>query len=126
MTALDTGTPDLLARVEGHVAVISFNRPAARNALSDAMYDGFARVLPQIAADQDIRVVMVTGEGGAFCSGGDQRVRGDAGYVGGDGLPRLNVLELQKLIRSMPKVVIALVAGYAIGGGCATTRRSTR
>ena len=53
----------------------------------------------------------------AFCSGGDQSVRGDAGYVGDDGVPRLNVLDLQKLIRSMPKVVIALVSGYAIGGG---------
>nr|MBP8962529.1 1,4-dihydroxy-2-naphthoyl-CoA synthase [Opitutaceae bacterium] len=53
----------------------------------------------------------------AFCSGGDQSVRGHAGYIGGDGVPRLNVLDLQKLIRSMPKVVIALVAGYAIGGG---------
>jgi len=53
----------------------------------------------------------------AFCSGGDQRIRGDKGYVGKDGVPRLNVLDLQKLIRSMPKVVIALVAGYAIGGG---------
>jgi naphthoate synthase len=53
----------------------------------------------------------------AFCSGGDQRIRGDKGYVGKDGVPRLNVLDLQKLIRSIPKVVIALVAGYAIGGG---------
>src|SRR5690606_30136745 len=53
----------------------------------------------------------------AFCSGGDQRVRGNAGYIGDDGVPRLNVLELQRIIRTMPKVVIALVAGYAIGGG---------
>ncbi len=66
----------------------------------------------------DLGVVLFTGEGPeAFCSGGDQRVRGDAGYVGDDGVPRLNVLDLQKLIRSMPKPVIALVAGYAIGGG---------
>jgi naphthoate synthase len=73
--------------------------------------------------DQSIGVVLLTGAGPhtdgkyAFCSGGDQSVRGSAGYVGGDGVPRLNVLDLQKLIRSMPKVVIALVAGYAIGGG---------
>src|ERR1019366_9708224 len=53
----------------------------------------------------------------AFCAGGDQAVRGSAGYVGADGVPRLNVLDLQKVIRSVPKVVIALVAGYAIGGG---------
>ena len=71
MTTLDTGTNDLLARTEGHVAVISFNRPEARNALSDAMYAGFDRVLPVIATDPDIRVVMITGEGGAFCAGGD-------------------------------------------------------
>jgi naphthoate synthase len=63
-------------------------------------------------------VVILTGEGGqAFCSGGDQRVRGSQGYVGSDGVPRLNVLELQKVIRSMPKPVVAMVAGYAIGGG---------
>jgi naphthoate synthase len=70
-----------------------------------------------------VGVVLFTGEGPAedgkyaFCAGGDQRVRGDAGYVGGDGVPRLNVLELQRYIRSMPKPVICLVAGYAIGGG---------
>jgi len=73
--------------------------------------------------DSSIGVVLLTGAGPhtdgkyAFCSGGDQSVRGDAGYVDEDGVPRLNVLDLQKLIRSMPKVVIALVAGYAIGGG---------
>jgi naphthoate synthase len=73
--------------------------------------------------DQKIGVILLTGAGPhtdgkyAFCAGGDQSVRGKAGYVGKDGVPRLNVLDLQKLIRSMPKVVIALVAGYAIGGG---------
>jgi naphthoate synthase len=68
--------------------------------------------------DLGVGVVLFTGEGPeAFCSGGDQRVRGDDGYVGEDGVARLNVLELQKLIRSIPKPVIALVAGYAIGGG---------
>ncbi|MEY4032066.1 MAG: hypothetical protein RL573_978, partial [Actinomycetota bacterium] len=71
MSTLDTGTNDLLARIEGHVAIISFNRPEARNALSDAMYAGFDAVLPVIAADVDVRVVMITGEGGAFCAGGD-------------------------------------------------------
>jgi naphthoate synthase len=73
--------------------------------------------------DQKVGVVLLTGAGPhtdgkhAFCAGGDQSVRGTAGYVGDDGVPRLNVLDLQRLIRSMPKVVIALVAGYAIGGG---------
>jgi naphthoate synthase len=78
------------------------------------MIDAFMRVREM----PDIGVVLFTGQGDlAFCSGGDQSVRGDAGYVGGDGVPRLNVLDLQKLIRSLPKPVIALVAGYAIGGG---------
>jgi naphthoate synthase len=73
--------------------------------------------------DPSVGVILLTGAGPhtdgkyAFCAGGDQSVRGHAGYVGGDGVPRLNVLDLQKLIRSVPKVVIALVAGYAIGGG---------
>ena len=68
--------------------------------------------------DPSVGVIILTGEGPhAFCSGGDQRVRDDAGYVGSDGVPRLNVLDLQKQIRSLPKPVIAMVAGYAIGGG---------
>jgi naphthoate synthase len=83
------------------------------------MYDAFS----DAREDQSIGVILLTGAGPAkdgkyaFCSGGDQRIRGDKGYVGKDGVPRLNVLDLQKLIRSIPKVVIALVAGYAIGGG---------
>src|SRR5882672_3310665 len=68
--------------------------------------------------DPEVGVVVLTGEGKeAFCSGGDQRIRGDQGYVGKDGVPRLNVLDLQKQIRSLPKPVVAMVAGYAIGGG---------
>jgi naphthoate synthase len=105
------------------IAKVTINRPEKRNAFRPEtimqMYEAFtdAREVPSVG------VVLLTGAGPhtdgkyAFCAGGDQTVRGHAGYVGGDGVPRLNVLDLQKLIRSMPKVVIALVAGYAIGGG---------
>ena len=130
MTTLDTGTPDLLARVEGHVAVISFNRPQARNALSDAMYDGFARVLPLVAANQDIRVVMVTGEGGAFCAGGD--VKGmNARHRDGDGasssrgtstetaIAHLRRIQTQVSValRRLPQPVVASLPGAAAGAG---------
>ena len=83
------------------------------------MYEAFS----DSREDPEIGVILLTGNGPAkdgkysFCSGGDQKIRGDKGYVGTDGVPRLNVLDLQKLIRSIPKPVIALVAGYAIGGG---------
>ncbi len=100
------------------IAKITICRPEVRNAFRPKtifeLIDAFSRVREA----PDLGVVLFTGEGPeAFCSGGDQRVRGDAGYVDDDGVPRLNVLDLQKLIRSMPKPVIALVAGYAIGGG---------
>jgi naphthoate synthase len=104
-------------RAEG-IARIAINRPEVRNAFRPQtvmeLIDAFARA----REDSAVGVVILTGEGGeAFCSGGDQRVRGEAGYVGGDGVPRLNVLDLQKAIRSLPKPVVAMVAGYAIGGG---------
>ncbi len=100
------------------IVKITICRPEKRNAFrpetTTELIDAFMRVREM----PGIGVVLFTGEGDqAFCSGGDQSVRGDAGYVGGDGVPRLNVLDLQKLIRSLPKPVIALVAGYAIGGG---------
>ena len=103
---------------EDGIAKITICRPEKRNAFRPEtvreLIDAFMRVREM----SRIGVVLFTGQGElAFCSGGDQSVRGDAGYVGGDGVPRLNVLDLQKLIRSLPKPVIALVAGYAIGGG---------
>jgi naphthoate synthase len=100
------------------IAKITICRAHVRNAFrpetTAELIDAFMRVREM----QDVGCVLLTGQGDlAFCSGGDQSVRGDAGYVGADGVPRLNVLDLQKLIRSLPKPVIALVAGYAIGGG---------
>src|SRR5262245_46560168 len=104
-------------KAEG-IGRIAINRPEVHNAFRPGttmeLIDAFVRA----REDEEIGVVILTGEGGrAFCSGGDQRVRGDQGYVGKDGVPRLNVLDLQKMIRSIPKPVIAAVAGWAIGGG---------
>jgi naphthoate synthase len=100
------------------IAKITIARPEVRNAFRPRtlfeLIDAFSRVRD----DASVGVVLFTGEGHqAFCSGGDQRVRGDAGYVDDEGVPRLNALDLQRVIRSLPKPVIALVAGYAIGGG---------
>jgi len=100
------------------IARITIVRPEVRNAFRPRtlfeLIDAFSRA----REDAEVGVILFTGEGpDAFCSGGDQKVRGDAGYVGDDGVPRLNALDLQRVIRSLPKPVIALVAGYAIGGG---------
>ena len=105
------------------IAKITINRPEKRNAFRPETIMQMYEVFIDAREDPTVGVVLLTGAGPhtdgkyAFCAGGDQSVRGHAGYIGGDGVPRLNVLDLQKLIRSMPKVVIALVAGYAIGGG---------
>lgn len=105
------------------MARIAFNRPEVRNAFRPETIDEMIDAFMHVWHDQEIGVILLTGNGPAkdgkyaFCSGGDQRVRGHAGYVGGDGVPRLNVLELQRIMRTMPKPVIALVAGYAVGGG---------
>ena len=107
----------LFHQFEG-IARISINRPHVHNAFTPKTVQEMIEAMNYCRDSEDIRVIVLTGEGGkAFCSGGDQSVRGHGGYVGGDQVPRLNVLDLQKQIRSIPKPVIAAVAGWAIGGG---------
>ncbi|MDI9355615.1 MAG: 1,4-dihydroxy-2-naphthoyl-CoA synthase [Chitinophagaceae bacterium] len=100
------------------VAKITINRPQVRNAFRPLTIQEMIEAVDFCKEKTDIYVVIITGEGDkAFCSGGDQNVKGIGGYIGEDGVPRLNVLELQKKIRSLPKPVIAMVNGFAIGGG---------
>lgn len=100
------------------IAKISINRPQVHNAFTPLTVTEMIDAMELARQDPNVGVVVLTGEGGkAFCSGGDQSVRGHGGYIGDDGVPRLNVLDLQKQIRSIPKPVIAMVAGWAIGGG---------
>lgn len=97
---------------------ISINRPHVHNAFTPLTISEMIDAMNICREDHEVGVIFITGEGGnAFCSGGDQSVRGHGGYVGSDATPRLNVLDLQKIIRSIPKPVIAVVAGWAIGGG---------
>jgi len=103
---------------EEGIAKITINRPEVRNAFRPKTVKELLAAFAEARDDAGVGVVILTGEGpDAFCSGGDQRVRGEGGYVGDDGIPRLNVLDLQRQIRTLPKPVIAMVAGYAIGGG---------
>ncbi len=100
------------------IAKITINRPEVRNAFRPETVNELIDAFNLARDDMTTGVVLLTGEGEhAFCSGGDQRVRGEGGYVGGDQVPRLNILDVQKQIRYLPKPVIAVVAGYAIGGG---------
>ncbi len=114
---------DIIYEKMDGIAKITINRPEKRNAFRPETVVQMFEAFSDSREDPEIGVILLTGNGPAkdgkyaFCSGGDQSIRGDKGYVGGDGVPRLNVLDLQKLIRSIPKPVIALVAGYAIGGG---------
>ncbi|MBO5135683.1 MAG: 1,4-dihydroxy-2-naphthoyl-CoA synthase [Bacteroidaceae bacterium] len=100
------------------IAKITINRPRYRNAFTPLTVKEISEALIHCRENQNISVVVLTGAGDkAFCSGGDMNVKGRGGYVGNDGVPRLNVLDVQKQIRSLPKPVIAMVNGYAIGGG---------
>jgi naphthoate synthase len=103
---------------EGRIAKITINRPEVRNAFRPKTVGELLAALELVHQDPEVGVIILTGAGDkAFCSGGDQKVRGDAGYIGDDGVPRLNILDVQKKIRGLPKPVVAMVAGYAIGGG---------
>lgn len=107
-------------RTDDGIAKITINRPEVRNAFRPLTVHEMQEAFAHARDDASIGVVILTGEGPeAFCSGGDQRIRGDAGYVDEQqgGTPRLNVLDLQRQIRALPKPVVAMVAGYAIGGG---------
>jgi naphthoate synthase len=100
------------------IAKVTINRPEVRNAFRPETIFEMQEAFAHARDDSSIGVVLLTGEGpDAFCSGGDQRIRGDGGYIDPQGVPRLNVLDLQRQIRVLPKPVIAVVAGYAIGGG---------
>ena len=105
-------------KTEDGIGKITINRPEVRNAFRPQTVFELQEAFNLAREDGSIGVIILTGEGKeAFCSGGDQKVRGNAGYIGSDGVPRLNILEVQKQIRQIPKPIVAMVAGYAIGGG---------
>lgn len=107
-----------LDKTDDGIAKVTINRPEVRNAFRPKTVMELQEAFDICRNDSSIGVIILTGEGSqAFCSGGDQKIRGNEGYVGDDGIPRLNILDLQKQIRSLPKPVVAMVAGYAIGGG---------
>ncbi len=107
-----------LERTKDGIAKITINRPQVRNAFRPETVKELLEAFDYCRDESSLGVVILTGEGNeAFCSGGDQKIRGRGGYLGKDGVARLNVLDLQKKIRSLPKPVVAMVAGYAIGGG---------
>ncbi|HMP71895.1 MAG TPA: 1,4-dihydroxy-2-naphthoyl-CoA synthase [Kiritimatiellia bacterium] len=110
-------TDILYHKAEG-IAKITINRPEVRNAFRPLTVMEMIKALEDAREDNEIGVIILTGQGEkAFCSGGDQKIRGDAGYVDGKGVHRLNVLDFQRQIRTCPKPIVAMVAGYAIGGG---------
>jgi naphthoate synthase len=112
------GYEDIRYETADGMAKVTINRPEVRNAFRPQTVREMQRAFSEARDDAEVGVVILTGQGpDAFCSGGDQRVRGNGGYVGADGVPRLNVLDLQRQIRTLPKPVVAMVAGYAVGGG---------
>ncbi len=107
-----------LEKTSDGIAKITINRPKVRNAFRPLTVKEMLEAFEIVHEDRAVGVIILCGEGPlAFCSGGDQKVRGHAGYVGEDGVPRLNILDVQRKIRTIPKPVVAMVAGYAIGGG---------
>lgn len=117
-TPIKSYTDIKLEKSSEGIAKITINRPEVRNAFRPLTVREMLDAFDIVHEDRDIGVIILCGEGPlAFCSGGDQKVRGDAGYVGDDGVPRLNILDVQRKIRTLPKPVVAMVAGYAIGGG---------
>ncbi len=126
---IDTGTDDLLARIEGNVAIVTFNRPERRNALTEGVYRGFESVLPELAADTDVRVLMVTGAGGAFCAGGDVKEMNESHRPGADtgsvpGVFEDRVVHIRQrqrwvslALHEFPKPVVAALPGPAAGAG---------
>ena len=116
--AADTEYGDIRYEVADGIAKLTICRPEVRNAFRPRTLFELQDAFERARSDPTVGVIVLTGEGPeAFCSGGDQRIRGDDGYVGDDGIGRLNVLDLQVQIRRLPKPVVAMVAGYAIGGG---------
>jgi naphthoate synthase len=116
--ATDAEYGDIRYEVADGIAKLTICRPEVRNAFRPRTLFELQDAFERARSDPTVGVIVLTGEGPqAFCSGGDQRIRGDDGYVGDDGIGRLNVLDLQVQIRRLPKPVVAMVAGYAIGGG---------
>jgi naphthoate synthase len=116
--AADAEYGDIRYEVAEGIAKLTICRPEVRNAFRPRTLFELQDAFERARSDPTVGVIVLTGEGPqAFCSGGDQRIRGDDGYVGDDGIGRLNVLDLQIQIRRLPKPVVAMVAGYAIGGG---------
>ena len=112
------GFQDVLYHQAEGLAKITINRPEVRNAFRPETVEELSQAFRRAHLDADIGAIILTGAGDlAFCSGGDQKIRGDSGYRNSQGVEHLNVLELQRQIRTLPKPVVAMIAGYAIGGG---------